>query len=120
MIEYIINKEKRTIVAMIKFYNRTECFKNSNIIFDDIYIALKHIKGDDYLYDKTYFTKNAKMYFPDHITAKAKCNPDDEWDEEFGKELARKRLVEKIHNYRSNSYMIIGDMISDIYSEFFN
>ena len=52
------------------------------------------------------------------MSAKAKCSPDDEWDEEFGKELARKRLIEKIHNYRSNSYKIIGEMIKEIYDKF--
>ena len=118
MIDYIINKEKRTIVAMIKFYDKTECFKDADGIFDDAYSLLRRIRHDNYLYDKTYFTKNAKMFFPNHIAAKAKCSPNDEWNEEFGKELARKRLVEKIHNYRSNSYKIVGEMIEEIYDKF--
>ena len=54
------------------------------------------------------------MYFPRYMSAKAKCNPEDEWDEEYGKQLARQRLVEKIHNYRSNSYKIIMDKVEEI------
>lgn len=54
------------------------------------------------------------MYFPHYMSAKAKCNPEDEWNEEYGKQLARQRLVEKIHNYRSNSYKIIADKVEEI------
>ena len=31
-----------------------------------------------------------------------------------GDSLARERLVEKIHNYRSNSYKVIGDIVKEI------
>ena len=121
MIEYIVNKEKRTVVAMIKFVNDYEegilvpTFKNSQLIFDDLWMALHHIKHDDNTFwNKKYHKKFSKMSFPNHMTAKAKCNPEDEWDEEYGKKLAYERLVEKIHNYRSNSYKIISDLIKEI------
>ena len=44
MIEYIVNKEKRTIVAMIKFGNHEETFKDSYYIYDDISWALTRIE----------------------------------------------------------------------------
>jgi hypothetical protein len=123
MIKYIVNKEKRTVVAIIKLTDEYEeslpTFRNSHYIFDNLWSALKditHNKAD--FWGREYHTKSGKMYFPKYMSAKAKCSPDDEWDEEFGKELARKRLVEKIHNYRSNSYKIIADMIKEISDSF--
>lgn len=123
MIKYIVNKEKRTVVAMIKFVDEDgdsiPTFKNSEFIFDDLWSVLKRIKHDGNTFcNREYRKKVNKMFFPNHIVAKAKCSPDDEWNEEFGKELARKRLVEKIHNYRSNSYKIIADMVKEIGDNF--
>lgn len=123
MIKYIVNKEKRTIVAMIKLTDDYEeslpTFKNSQYIFDNLWSALKDIKHNraDF-WGKEYHTKTNKMYFPKYMSAKAKCSPDDEWDEEYGKQLARQRLTEKIHKYRSNSYKIISDLIKEINTEF--
>lgn len=123
MIDYIVNEEKRTVVAMIKFVDEDgysiPTFKNSEFIFDDLWSVLKRIKHDgNTFWNREYKKKINKMFFPNHIVAKAKCSPDDEWNEEFGKELARKRLVEKIHNYRSNSYKIIAEMIEEIHNKF--
>lgn len=110
MIEYIVNKEKRTIVAMIEFDNNEETFKNSKWIYDDLVSALRNLEDCEFS-DKKYRAGWDKMTFPRYISAKAKCNPEDEWDEEYGKRVARHRLIEKIRNYRSNSYKIIAGMI---------
>lgn len=40
--------------------------------------------------------------FPSSISAKAKCAPEDEWDEEFGRELAYQRAKEKYYRYFFN------------------
>ena len=71
MIEYVVNKGKRTIVAMIKFGDREETFKNSSYIYDDIYWALTRIKKN------TSYGETEKMFFPKIMSAKAKCNPED-------------------------------------------
>lgn len=113
MIEYFVNEEKRTIVAMIKFGENEETFKNSSYIYDDLSYALKRFKKEEY-YTKKYNKEYNKMYFPKYMSAKAKCSPEDEWNEEYGKNLAYNRLVEKIHNYRSNSYKIIADVVEEI------
>ena len=118
MIDYIVNKEKRTIVAVIDFGKSQETFKYSESILDHIDDVLTCLKGNKNGYTKNYWKKYEKMFFPRYMSAKAKCSPDDEWNEEFGKELARKRLVEKIHNYRSNSYKIIADMVKEIGDNF--
>lgn len=115
MIEYIVNKDKRTVVAMIKFEERQECFKNCDYIFNRLVDTLDMIKKNEERWPSKFYSKHeSKMYFPRYMSAKAKCSPDDEWDEEYGKELARKRLTEKIHRYRSNCYGIIADTIEEI------
>lgn len=116
MIEYNINKEKRTVVAFIKFGCDENTFKDSQWIFDGIYDALMGLQHKQYgeRYNKTYYKLCNKMTLPPVMSAKAKCNPEDEWDEEFGKRLARQRLMEKIRNYRSNSYKIIADLNDQI------
>ena len=119
MIEYIVNKDKRTVVAMIKFEEQQECFKNCGYIFDRLADALDMIKGKELSWPtKSYLNLDKKMYFPRYMSAKAKCNPEDEWNEEYGKELARQRLVDKIHRYRSNCYGIIADTIEEIAERF--
>lgn len=114
MIEYIVNKEKRTIVAMIKFNEDNKTFKHSWVIFNRLYEVLNYLYDKDTEYSKSYYKKENKMYFPKYMSAKAKCNPEDEWNEEYGKQLARQRLVDKIHNYRNNSYKIIAKMADEI------
>lgn len=113
MIKYIVNKEKRIVVAIIEFEKNEETFVNSSYIYDDLNWALHRLKKDGgFVINKN--SKEEKMFFPHYMSAKAKCNPEDEWNEEYGKQLARQRLVEKIHNYRSNSYKIIADKIEEI------
>ena len=118
MIEYIVNKEKSTVVAMIKFdedVDSRRCFKNSSWVYSSLYDALSTLQHkDEWCRNKTYDKQIKKMRFPQVITAKAKCSPDDEWNEEIGKEIARERLVKKIKKYRSESYQIVADMAQEI------
>lgn len=113
MIKYIVNKEKRTVAAVIDFGESQETFKNSESILNHLDAVLNGVD-----YSKKYWKKYCKMFFPRYMSAKAKCSPNDEWNEEYGKQLARERLVEKIHNYRNNSYKIITDMIKEINNKF--
>lgn len=114
MIKYIINKEKRTVVAVIEFGKNEETFKNSSGIYDNLSWTVGRLKKSEPDISKEFRTNMDKMFFPKYMSAKSKCSPEDEWDEEYGKQLARQRLVEKIHNYRSNSYKIIMDKVKEI------
>lgn len=114
MIEYIVNKEKRTVVAMIKFNSGEETFKDSDVIYENIYQALARLERNKFNKTKNFYYNSYKMFFPRSMSAKAKCNSEDEWDEEYGKQLARQRLVDKIRKYRSNSYKIIADLIEEM------
>lgn len=113
MIEYIVNKEKRTVVAMIKFDEDEKTFKNSPYIYEDLTYVFAGLKKEKYS-SKKHGKEYSKMFFPRYMSAKAKCSLEDKWDEEYGKQLARERLVEKIHNYRSNSYKMIAEMVQRI------
>jgi hypothetical protein len=114
MIEYSVNKEKRTVVAFIKFGEHEECFKDSSWILEKLYSALDLFYRRDTFCGKKYRELERKMFYPCTMSAKAKCNPKDEWDEEYGKQLARQRLVEKIKRYRSNSYCVIANLANEI------
>ena len=113
MIEYIVNKDKRTIVALIRFDDEYTSFRKSDVIFDCLHDAWKELNHMDG-YNKKYWEQYDKMFFPYYFSAKAKCNPNDEWDEEEGKRIARERLVKKIKKYRSDSYKIIADLAKKI------
>ena len=117
MIEYIINKEKRTVVAMIKFNSREQTFKGSNYIYEDVGWLFTRLGKNKFNQTKEFYQNCNKMFFPKIMLTKAKCNPEDEWDEEYGKQLARQRLVDKIRIYRSNSYKIIADLIEEMREE---
>lgn len=112
MIDYIVNEEKRTVAAVIKF-NDEEAFRGSSKIYDSL-VTVKDILSKNDSYGKKYFEKLDKMYFPKHISAKAVCSPEDEWNEEYGRQLAKQRLVKKIHKYRSDTYRTILKMVFDI------
>lgn len=114
MIEYIVNKKKRAVVAMIKFNEREQTFQNSGCIYEDICWAFTCLKKNNFIDTEKFKQNYNKMFFPRTMSAKAKCNPEDEWDEEYGKQLARQRLVEKIKKYRFNSYKIISDLNKEI------
>lgn len=114
MIKYIINKKKRTVVAMIKFNSGQETFKDSDIIYENICQAFTRLERNKFNRTEKFYYNSYKMFFPISMSAKAKCNPDDKWDEEYGKQLARQRLVDKIRKYRSNSYKIIADLIEEM------
>ena len=114
MIEYSVNKEKRTVVAFIKFGHEEETFRNADWILNNLYRALSGLQHKEEYYDKKYFILSKKMFYPGVMSAKAKCSPEDEWDEEYGKQLARQRLVEKIKRYRSNSYCVIANLANEI------
>lgn len=56
--------------------------------------VLKHIEHEEWspFVDVYYNKKCAKCRMPEHPTARATCDPRDEYDEEYGKQLAYDRL----------------------------
>jgi hypothetical protein len=82
MIKYYVNKDNGTVVAKITGT------KNSALI----YIRNKYgaLKSNEY----------KRYMIPDAFIGKAKCNFDDgdKFNVEYGKELARGRLIDKVHH----------------------
>ena len=80
-INYVINKEKRTVVCIMRNAEEDACGPVEK------YLDSKGLSFDWATYKK--------LLLPESIVGVAKCNPNDEWDEEFGKRLARKRCSDK-------------------------
>lgn len=105
MIEYRVNKDKGVVCAFM--VNCNEDFVN--YVYN---CTAVHRNGScNYIADLI----NAKYLeeFPDRFVAVAKCNPEtgDEWNEEFGKEVAKAKLLAKYYNVRGR---FIRDIFSDI------
>lgn len=80
-ITYYVNESKRTVVAVIT--NTEEALINK---------IRKSLKGG---LNEFFAFKGYRSYMPDKFVGKAKCAPEDTWDEVYGKQLARERALEK-------------------------
>lgn len=105
IIRYFVNKEKRTVACVMY---QAESDANNGI---RKYLASN---GDfDYGWDMF-----SKMQLPSAITGIAKCSPDDEWNEEFGKQLARERCYNKYEALKLEKYRkimtVLTSMVDDI------
>lgn len=89
-IEYFVDEEKRTVVAKVSGVHR-ELFQ----------ILSKY--GTD---SKVSWDRILNIY-PDTYRAIAKCAPEDKWDEETGKQIAKNRLITKLCHVRANVYSIV-------------
>lgn len=78
---YYVNKEKRTVTAMIK-----------NCRLDLSTLLWKYGCSNN---SDTYHMK-------DSLLAQAYCDPNDEWNEEIGKRVARRKLFFKYREHRNN------------------
>ena len=85
MIKYQISKKKRTIIAM---FNSN--WKNR--LYSTVYKIFGKEKFSVNISD--IINKILKSYTKG-LFAKAKCNPGDAWNEEYGKALAKDRLLKK-------------------------
>lgn len=83
-IRYVINEDKRTVVAIME-----HCGKDAWDIFTHDFEA----EGVDVLR----LFLNIKNYLKDTYRAKAKCSLDDEWDVEIGKKIAREKMLAKYY-----------------------
>lgn len=85
--KFYVDKDARIVVCVIP---ETLC---SFVDFIDTFIS----NGDfDLPYPNPY---KDYYYLPSSIVAKAKCAPEDEWNEEYGRELAYQRAKEKFYRY---------------------
>ena len=114
MIEYRVNKDKGVVCAFMKdcnrdfvnyVYNCTAVHRNGSCNFIADLINTKYLNE-----------------FPDRFVAVAKCNSEtgDEWNEEFGKEVAKAKLLAKYYNVRSRFIRNIFGDIQDMFEDALN
>lgn len=87
---YYIDEEKRTVVAVMK-----DCEYDAIDILEKM--GIRRIKRDGY-------NMNKFMINPIY-RGKAKCAPDDIWDEEEGMRIARNRMLENYYLARTRALM---------------
>lgn len=85
---FYVDEAARVVVCVIPDTRSTFIsFLEENLYQNEIMLPLPNYRDYD---------------FPSSISAKAKCAPEDEWDEEFGRELAYQRAKEKYYRYFFN------------------
>lgn len=94
-IQYFVNEQEQIVVAKLTGFRVDAMEMAEKVIFGKE--AVKSIFFDDkYVYSLV-------MRYPDSYCGIAKCNKNDgdEWDVEYGKALARARLLKKVSNAKS-------------------
>lgn len=94
-IQYFVNEQEQIIVAKLTGFRIDAMEMAEKLVFGKE--AVKSIFFDDkYVYSLV-------MRYPDSYCGIAKCNKNDgdEWDVEYGKALARARLLKKVSNAKS-------------------
>lgn len=94
-IQYFVNEQEQIVVAKLTGFRVDAMEMAEKVIFGKE--AVKSIFFDDkYVYSMV-------MRYPDSYCGIAKCNKNDgdEWDVEYGKALARARLLKKVSNAKS-------------------
>ena len=92
--EYYVNEPRRTVVAILPNAQK-EAFYTLKMIFKNRCI------------NKTYndiFSKNTlysfiNKYMPDIVRGKAKCSPEDVWNQTVGENLAEMRALARFYKY---------------------
>ena len=94
-IQYFINEQEQVVVAKLDNFRSDTIEMVERIIFEN---ADKHL-----VFWESPFVRSMVSHYPDSYYGIAKCNKNDgdEWDVEFGKALARARLLKKVTNAKS-------------------
>lgn len=114
-IVYFINEDKRTVVAVLD--NLQESLIPS--ITKDIAKAGIGANVDNVAYGLLPLLRQAgkASLLPDRVTAKAVCSESDPWDVEFGKQLAKARLLKTAVRYKFNFMMNFMDILGKIQNQ---
>ena len=124
MIKYFVNEAKGTVVA--KMEDSVDEYNDVTVIDEAVDYAMARIcrvfHGQNYDGAKGYIAEDcfrhvarrvAEKYFSEPVIGKAKCcfAKDEEFDEEFGKELAKSRCL-------SQYYIRLMNMMEDLFDIF--
>lgn len=92
-IRYYVNEEKKTVAAVID-----NCAEDAVADLMD-------------KFSNSFMPNLAMLIIPDTLKAKVKCHPDDEWNEEIGKQVAKEKLIKKYNRAKANA---IKDYITEV------
>lgn len=95
-IEYYVNEEKKTVTAVLTGVRKEMSSMFEKKFANAGFSALR----DDWFIGGTEALPDVMKFIPDKIVASATCAPEDEFDVEFGCNLAHMRLIEKLYKYR--------------------
>lgn len=84
--KYIVNEEKRSVIAF-----RTNV---NNDVIKKFFRSSSNSPNYDFI---------KCLLLPDKLSAEAKCHPDDVWDVEVGKHIARERLSRMYRKLAANA-----------------
>lgn len=101
-IRYYIDEEKQTVVAVMD-----DCEYDAIDVLQKM--GIRNISYDGY-------NMNKFMMNPTY-RGKAKCSPEDEWDEEYGMTLARNRMLENYYRSRAIALMKAETVLQNILDE---
>lgn len=87
-VKYYVNEDKRTVVAVIDGCNW------------DAYNEVEKIVENYGVHVSDY---NKVVYMPRTFKGIAKCHPEDKWDEEVGKKVARHKLLVAYNEAKFNA-----------------
>lgn len=106
MIVYNVNKEKGIVVA--RFEGDKEYWRQS------LYEMCANILDPTYTDAPNSIIDNVVDDFQDFV-GKAKLHPHDKWNEETGKKLAKKKLLEKWYHVKDRVLEDLKDFVEDNY-----
>ena len=111
MIKYHVNEAKRTVIAKFDVGLYTERGYWQRNILKEIIKSSRYF----YMFDDTekQISNAALNRIGNNIYGVAKCSPNDKWDEEVGKDLAKKRLLRKWNIARLAAFEAASNKLSD-------
>ena len=98
MIKYNVDTEARTVTATLEGCH------------DDVVKTFNRRLGDSVLTKDDNIYKAAQI--PDTFIGMAKCHPDDTFDEEVGKQLAKERLLDNYHTAKLATELLIMELFN--------
>ena len=102
--KFYVNKEKRKIVCILE---------------NTRYMLTEFIENND---NSDYFILDDCLLLPNRFIGIATCSVDDEWDEEFGKKLAFRRMKDSFYTAffkRTDKYVdILNDKLNALIDNF--
>lgn len=102
--KFFVNKEKKTVVCTIDFeINLLEIKALKSMLY--------HTQFRDLISSLSYDKENAIGVCMFKVSGKAKATDEDEFDEEFGRRLAKTRAQENAFKVANKVYCNIGDFL---------